>query len=223
MYLKRMNRAPPRKVRVHLVRHGMSSANASHKFIGGIEAVLTPEGQKEAYDLGTYFRQYNVSFDEIYSSTYTRAKETAKITCESAGYDVQRILYDPRLVEIKRGEWEGQAIQDIYTQDEVLRMDLLGMDHGSPGGESMHDVGGRMMGWLVDTVFYKPEWTDQRDIVVFSHGLAIRCLLQRVLGFNPEAAWRWRTDNTSISTIRHDEWGWALEQFNAKPHIPYWR
>ncbi len=79
-----------------------------------------------------------------------------------------------------------------------------------------------MYDWLLDAAFNTPEWEGEREVAVVSHGHALRSLLQRVMSFDPSLVWRVRIDNTSLTTIRHDDWGWGVEQLNARPHLPGW-
>ena len=218
-----MYRPPPRKLRVHLVRHAQSTANVASTHVGGVDAMLTDHGKEQAARLGEFFRQVEAKFDIVQCSTYQRARDTARITMAAMGTPDRLITYDERLVEMRRGDWEGKPIEAIYTEEERRRMDLLGMDHGAPGGETFHQVAGRMYEWLLALLCDGPEWDGQREVLVFSHGHAHRSLLQRVLLCDPYLVWRMMIGNTSITTIRHDAFGWGLEQLNAQPHMPGWK
>ncbi len=203
---------------VDLFRHARSTVNDEGKTFGTPDARLHPIGMQQSLELAAYLKRHGYKPDIIYSSTLTRAAHTADIVADGIGYPLENIVRDENLVEIRRGEWTGKDRDPIMTSDELRLMALQGMDHRAPGGESLHEVAGRMHDWVVRTLLQGPE-PGPRRIAVFSHGLAIKCLLSRILGNRPDLTWRIDISNTSITTLSHDLLGWQVRRINALPHL----
>lgn len=213
-----MRALPPYRFKLHLIRHAESTANVTTN-VGGVDAKLTERGLEQAQQLGEFLKASEIPFDRVHSSTYERARHTAEIAMRVLG-DKRVVLFDKRLVEIGRGEWDGKPIAEVITPAVRKRMEILGMDYRTPGGESMNEVSWRMSEWLLDKIVGDPEAeTETLTHLVFSHGHAIRCLLQRVLGNDPWLTWKIRLNNTSVTTLIHDSSGWSIEQLNAMPKL----
>lgn len=211
---------PPKTFVLHLIRHGESTANVKQGGqIGGVDAQLTEHGRLQAADLGEYFRRTRQWLGQIHCSTLDRARETASIVCERARYKLDEVEYDERLVEINRGQFDGRPLSEVFVAEERQKMILYGMDYRTPGGETMHEVGARMLGWVVETCFDKTPGDQACIYTAFTHGHAIRCLLHKILGNDPYLTWRIRIDNTSITTLTHGENGWGIDRVNATPHL----
>ena len=213
-----MNSLPPRIFTVDLFRHAKSLVNLEGTHIGVCDTDLCPEGVTQSERLNKYLRGKVYQPDEVHCSTLPRAQRTALIATKDL-IDPSKIVYSDRLVEIKRGAWDGKVRTEMWTPDVLRRMSWEDMDHASPGGESMHDTAARMYRYLLDMCFECPEWTGSRRFAVFSHGLALKCLLHRILGNRPELTWRLDIGNTSITTLKHDAHGWFIKRINCTPHL----
>lgn len=221
--------AAPSMLIVHLIRHAESTANVG-TIIGGVGALLTPKGVQQATALGAFASRTAWCFDAVYSSTYPRAEATARLVCAAIKH--QDIVFDRRLVEIDRGEWDGRQIDEVITADVREEMQQRGLEYRTPGGESMLEVGERMYQWLEDArathgagITAPDPWRVHADtgvscsVAVFTHGHAIRCLLQKLFGFDATAVRYMRVDNTSVTTLRWNGEGWGLDCLNALPHM----
>lgn len=215
---------------VHLIRHAESTANVG-TIIGGVDARLTPKGIAQAQTLGAYADRATWCFDAVYSSPYPRAVATARSVCEAINFH-EDIVLDSRLVEIGRGEWDGRQVDDVITAEVRAEMQQRGLEYRTPGGESMLEVGERMYQWLEDArathgagITAPDPWRVHADtgvscsVAVFTHGHAIRCLLQKLFGFDATAVRYMRVDNTSVTTLRWNGEGWGLDCLNALPHM----
>lgn len=55
---------------------------------------------------------------------------------------------------------------------------------------------------------------------VFTHGMAIKCLLRGLLGSDAHMTRRWCIDNSSISVLRHStSQGWQIQRINDTSHL----
>eukprot|EP00250_Pteridium_aquilinum_P018020 c23897_g3_i1 orf=504-1781(-) len=58
------------------------------------------------------------------------------------------------------------------------------------------------------------------NVAIFSHGLAIKCLLRGVLGSDPHMTHRFNIDNTSMTVLRHStHHGWQIQRVNDTAHL----
>lgn len=58
------------------------------------------------------------------------------------------------------------------------------------------------------------------SVAVFSHGLAIKCLLRGVLGSDPNMTHRLNIDNTSMTVLKHStNKGWQIHRVNDTAHL----
>lgn len=57
-------------------------------------------------------------------------------------------------------------------------------------------------------------------VAVISHGLAIKCMLRGLMGFDPLFTNRWCIDNTSVTVVRHStRKGWEIQRVNDTSHL----
>lgn len=90
----------------YLIRHGESEANLAGKAAGGgVDSVLTPKGESQAYDLAEVIDQLAIKPSVIFSSPMKRAKRTAEIINEHLGLPLTIL---DNLEEHHVGAWEGQ-------------------------------------------------------------------------------------------------------------------
>jgi broad specificity phosphatase PhoE len=208
---------------VHLIRHAESTSNADGNIIGDRSAGLSERGLEQIEALNRYLLEHPLHADALHCSTLRRALATFEgIRARLSHSKPTRKQPDSRLREIDRGDWDGLPRDQIYTPDEKRLMDLLDMDHRAPNGESMSDVAQRMRAWLYDATqeAHDNNWS---AIVAVSHGIAIKCLLQRLHRMDPKTTWMHAVDNTSITTIELVGENWRLIRFNATPHLsPEW-
>lgn len=211
-----------------LVRHGQSEINAKPDMIGQqADSKLTNIGKRQAQLLHTRFDRYFEEFDYIYSSDYLRAYDTAKITCPN---DHDRIITTSALREYSAGEWVGSNRSKVVTSQVALRMGYMGNAFLPPGGESMFQVERRASQWLEDTILYnkemcaealqrKQEGMSKLNIIAFSHGMTIKCLLHHIMGFDQTFTWKLTIENTSLTRLSFGEEGWRLITINDRAHL----
>jgi broad specificity phosphatase PhoE len=58
-----------------------------------------------------------------------------------------------------------------------------------------------------------------RPVLVFSHGMAIKCLLRRILGSDARMSRRIRLDNTAVTELVHDGTHWEVARVNDTAHL----
>ena len=160
---------------IYLVRHaetfdesGIRNTNEDFQNINENE-ILSIQGEEEAKKLSENIELKNI--DAIWSSSYPRAKATAKYIA-----DKNKLQYnlDKRLCERKLGNLEDLArfMTDKETRD-PSREQLAFPEFKTRDGESANDTNKRMN----EFIYEKLEEYKGKKIVIVSHGGAIKFYL----------------------------------------------
>lgn len=214
---------------LYLIRHGQSETNVKKDIVGQSgDSPLTEKGKQQAQLLGERLAyKEKLEFDRVYSSDYARAHETAKI----ATGNNQPIILAPEVREYSAGDWTGASRNEIHNVPTILRMAAMTNAFLPPNGESMHMVERRASKWLEDTILYNKPVQEEaqrrmaqnlpaQNIVVFSHGMTIKCLLHYIMGFDQSFTWKLTLENTSICKLHFGIWeGWRLLTINDYAHL----
>ena len=192
---------------IYLIRHGESEANVNHHFIGGqdIKTKLTTNGAHQADQLGYYLREKGMQCDQAFSSDTVRTRTTAAHVLDYLDYKGWVIL-EQELIEHDTGDWEGKP-HTLYNRPDVARAIKEDKWNFTPGdirkGESMADVAVRMRKVIERMIDCYADYPCIQNVFVFSHGMAIRCLLIDL--FQLDKSSEIAIDNTSVTVIRfHD-------------------
>lgn len=181
-----------------IVRHGESAGNvareeaekAGHPVINipmrDVDVPLSALGERQAVALGRWFAV--MTPDEqpsvVLTSPYMRARETARLTLETANLDRGRIshIVDERLREKEFGIFDRltkHGIRQKYPEQAEYRSILGKFYHRPPGGESWCDVILRLRS-VIDTI--TRDYRRERVLIV-SHQVVVNCfryLLERL-------------------------------------------
>lgn len=141
-----------------LVRHGETDWTCAGRLCGRSDPPLSEQGRADARALRAALA--GATFDRVLSSPAVRAVETARLAYGEP-------VLDARLHELDFGELEGTTWADC--SDDVRRglIDYAGFC--APGGESVAELGDRVLAALIDL--------GPGRHLVFSHGGVIRFLL----------------------------------------------
>lgn len=192
---------------IDFIRHGQSEHNLIPGILGGRtpEIALSECGAEEGMRLGVEYPELQ-SHTLTYSSPARRAIETARLA-----FPGREPITDNRILEISRGKHEGMFKQDVYTPEFVAELERLGLDHKSPGGESLNDGADRMIDFLDDI-----EEKNTSSVVV-GHSRAIKALTARLLGLTyHETESGLKIPNTSVTRVENNGRGWEVA-FAGKP------
>jgi broad specificity phosphatase PhoE len=211
-----------------LVRHGQSETNANPDRMGQLATVpLTELGRNQAKKLNLRFLQEGQYFDYIFASPYTRALDTAKLAIGKP-HD-KRIVLAQDLREYSAGDWTDASRSATITSSVKLKMGSLDHAFLPPNGESLHQVERRASLWLEENILYNKEMVDRakefapegriNNIVAFSHGMTIKCLLHYVMGFDKSLTWKVTIDNTAISRLYFGKDGCRILSINDSAHL----
>lgn len=212
---------------LYLIRHGESEINIIPDNIGQDPFVqLTKNGQNQANLLKQNFF-YNsdgslkLKYDFVFSSPYDRARNTAEIAL-----NYKYIRESEALQEYNPGNWLNCSRSNTITDSIKLKMSYFTSNFQPPNGESISQVERRVSDWLDNCILYSEEKHNfykevkrPLEIVAFSHGMTIKCLLHYILDFDKSMIWKIDIDNTSISKVSFGKQGWRLHYINNCSHL----
>ncbi len=204
---------------VLLVRHGETLWNAEKRIQGQSNSDLTELGVQQAHQTGERLRSLGVT--HIIASDLDRTQQTAAILAEYCGCEVTT---DVKLRELDMGVLEGRHLPSLSTQEETWRKSLLNGDPQGriPEGESMSELSQRMFSALEQCRLLPLGSV----AVIVSHGIALGCLLNTLLGLPAWAERRLRLRNCSVSRVDYQSsaWlaeGWIVESTGDVSHLSH--
>jgi len=197
-------------VRLLLVRHGQIPSN-----VDGILDTdapgpsLTDLGRRQAEALvGTLGDE---PIDGLWASVLVRTTETLAPTSAARGLPVEVL---PGLREIRAGDLEGERTRDAqraYMQT-VFAWATGDRDRRMPGGETGHEFFARFDGALAAIA-----GTGAEDVVVASHGAAIRCWSATVEGADQDVLASRPLPNTAIVAVEGEPGAWRMRAWREAP------
>jgi broad specificity phosphatase PhoE len=212
-------------INLYIIRHGRSTGNDEPDKIGqAADCPLTDVGRSQAEALGDRFLADKIEFDGIFCSTFLRAVDTADIVAKKIGYQ-RGISYSDALVEYNPGKWMGCKRSEIMSdQSNFRKMLSQSMGFQFPGGESMYQVERRAAEFLEKRIIFNADirkLAEEREThyAIVNHGQTCKAIFHYVMGFNPIFIWRMKVENTSVSHLRYDDSGFAIESINDTSHL----
>jgi broad specificity phosphatase PhoE len=196
-----------------------------------ISDCLSETGEKQARALGEYWSRAGVTFDEVWSGSLQRHRQTAalaargnpRIAPEFNEYDAEGILrgYPPpssfpdnrafqKVFEAAMEKW-------IAGEDQESRVPRLAGHGPAPPAEPFADFHARVLRGLRSI----QEGPSNRNVVLFTSGGPIGVLVQTALGA-PERSFadvNWRVRNCSISEFVFSRERLSLDSFNSVAHL----
>lgn len=179
-----------------LIRHALTETNEANRsaylvISGRMDSKLTTEGRAQAIALLGY--PALAKADLFLSSPSPRAIETA---IYSTGRSRSDVFTDDRLHERSLGKLEGRNVSDLvrdprysafFSDEEMSRKYRHSFNFRVPGGEHYGDVVARTRQCMVE---YLEKIPAGGKLVVFSHMVAIRCILHWALNLSEEETLR---------------------------------
>ena len=197
--------------RFWLVRHALVEENARATLYGTMDVPLCPEAL--VADVPMY-RALAARLPCPAVWVVTPLSRTA-LTAEAlfrAGYPVQAPVVERELIEQDLGDWHGLAHAHLPAKLQLPAHAFwpLGGEEVPPGGESMAGVivrVGRAMERLA--VAHAGQ-----DVVVVSHGGAIRAAVAHAIGIGADNALHLSVQNLSLTRLERHESGWRVVCMN---------
>ena len=216
-----------KSIHIYLCRHSQSEGNIAQNqdIIGQTGTTkLTDLGIKQAHALGKRFANDEIVFDKIFSSTYTRAMDTAKIVQEEVGQK-DNIEYSDALIEYNAGKLLGERRSEVMSNPKTFRsIAYLGMGFKFPGGESLQQVERRASSFIEDNIIFnkkvlKTAEDKKQNFLIVNHGQTLKAILHWVMGFDQSFLWRIAIGNCSITHLKYNEDGFFIRSLNDTSHL----
>lgn len=168
---------------IHLLRHGQTDWNLERRVQGQTNSQLTELGRQQARDASSKLK--DIPIDHAFSSSSTRALETAQLILQGRGIKLQS---HDALREIRLGEWEGNLYDDIKERDpdSYHKFWQDPSQFNVPGAETFHQLQERALK-IVNELADKHHG---RNILIVSHGAFIKSLLTYFEGRPLEDFWQ---------------------------------
>ncbi|MCH8994033.1 MAG: histidine phosphatase family protein [Chloroflexi bacterium] len=181
-------------MRLLLIRHGETSANAEGRLQGHLDVSLSEPGRGQSEQLAE--RLSHLSLEALYTSPLKRARETAHIIAGRNGLTPED---RPALMERDVGELAGLNREEIRARypDFIRARAEARPDVAVPGFESDADLKRRVLGGLGAIIESHPGET----IGVVSHGGVIAAFLRETLQMPTTRPGAFAVSNASITTF----------------------
>lgn len=172
---------------IYLVRHGQTEFNAVSRWQGQVDSPLTSLGRQQAERVGLTLRGIvDPATTTIFASPLGRVRQTADIIAKATGisHDIQ---FDPRLMEISMGSWDGMTDYEIDMEwpNARIGLDRFEWFFHAPDGEN-YGAFAKRLSEALDALATHPAETK----VIVSHGVAGRVLRGLYGGFDRAEALR---------------------------------
>ena len=190
-------------------RHGQTEHNDNGIVQGQMDSRINERGREQAEKLRDRLEGEDVS--KIYSSSMTRAIETAEIVAEPHNLDIEE---SELLKEVARAKFEGESFNDLI--EEISGSETEDYLWKPEGGESLEELKERGAKFLNDI----KEKHREETVVVVSHGGTISSTLLGILGHSAKNSYRIKQENCCINKLTWTpEKGWDINSVNDTAHI----
>jgi broad specificity phosphatase PhoE len=164
--------------RLFLARHGESEANEQKIISGQLDVPLTEKGRKQAQWLCDVLKNERLS--AVYTSSLSRAIETAKPTAECHHLPVQAI---DNLKEIHFGVLQGRVADETDIEAKTLMQTRkANKDYMIPGGESFYAFQVRILDCLQNLLPSMPD-----NSLLVAHRNTNEVILAKLLGLDQKS------------------------------------
>ena len=132
-----------------------------------------------------------------------------------AGYPAQEMVVVPGLIEQSMGEWHGTRHAELPAKlvEPAHPFWPLSGSECPPGGESMEAVIARA-GAAMEELAVRHEG---KDVVIVSHGGAIRAVVAHALGISATNALHLSVANLGLTRLERETQGWRVVCVNELP------
>ncbi len=178
-----------------LVRHGQTDWNLQGRYQGNTDLALNETGLAQAVALAEVIEGERIQ--AIYSSDLQRAFVTAQAVAKKFHLPIHP---EPRLREVRLGEWEGMLFPDIKAQyaENWAEREADPLYARPIGGESVYDVAQRA--WpAVDEIAARHH---PGPVLVVAHGLVLATLICGASNRSLSHTYQNIPDNAAITVIQ---------------------
>ena len=150
---------------IYLARHGQNEDNVNGILNGHRDLPLTELGREQARTTAAHIRDNKLSFDHIYCSPLSRAKETAEIICHELGWP-EPIIHKG-IIERDFGSMSGKPVASIVElcAPDIIQTDTITYFLSPDGAETFPELIAR-----AQTVLDELRAQKSDSILLVTHG-----------------------------------------------------
>lgn len=178
--------------KIHLIRHGITEANISGRYIGTTDLPLTEAGKRELEELKEKIDYPQAEL--FYTSPKLRCIETLRILYPEA----QAIAVD-ELSELNFGRFEGMSAYELDGDPDYIAW-TSGKADAPPEGESTAELTARVAQGFTAVVHHLMS-SGKSEAVIITHGGVIMNILS-TCGLPQQPPHMWRSDPGCGYTVR---------------------
>ena len=147
-------------------------------------------------------------------SPLSRTRRTAEAIF-AAGHTPVALAVEPDVIEQSLGDWQGLPHADLPARLQLGAHAFwpLRSNECPPGGESLVEVTARI-GATLDRLALRHAG---EDVVIVSHGGAIRAALAHAIGSEPDVVLHFSIQNLSLTRLERHPEGWRVVCVNELP------
>ena len=187
-------------MKIYLIRHGETHANANKRFAGHWDVDLTEKGKSQAQRVAEKLKA--CTFEKVSVSDLKRAKETAEAIL--VHHKSITPVFTSLLREMNFGRWEQKTFAEIKENEEpLLKQWFADFQHFMvPEGESVLSLYERVVAVYEEMIAGVDTESDTNYLIV-AHGGVIQCLLSYFCYGDVSGYWRFRIDNCKVNCIEY--------------------
>ncbi|MFY9314686.1 MAG: histidine phosphatase family protein [Burkholderiales bacterium] len=195
-----------------IVRHGETAWNAEHRVQGQLDVPLSAVGQAQALAAAKVLARE--SFDAIYSSDLSRARQTAAPTADLLSLE---IIVEKDLRERHYGIFERLTYAEVKARfpEDYARFEARDPDYGFRTGETLRDFSVRSVAILSRIA----RENEGRSILAFTHGGVLDKLYRHVTGLPLSAPRDFGIPNAGLNRVQVTAAGWQIVLWADVAHL----
>ncbi len=201
--------------RFWLIRHALVEENARARLYGTHDVPLCPESLIAQVPMYQALAARLPAEAEWIATPLSRTQHTLRAI--AAWRDVPPPAIEPGLIEQDLGDWQGLTHAELppLLAQPAHPFWPLAADEHPPGGESFADVCAR----VAATMDRLAERHAGREIIVVSHGGAIRAAVAHTLGLTASQALLLSVQNLSVTILERHSAAWRVVSVNELPGV----
>ncbi len=188
------------------MRHCQTDWNRNRRIQGTSDVPLNDEGRRQSSALAEWFKQFKI--DAIYSSPMRRAIETAEGIAKNFNLEIRTL---EGLRELNHGILEGESSIDVWNRHGALDP----MSIRLPGGESIADLKERVLKAVNEIIHKHPD----ENVILVGHHFTNLIIIAMAIGLDLRNIWRLKQDESAVSLLLYNEFGWRLIYCNSLEHL----
>ncbi len=196
-----------RETLIYLLRHGAVVLAETRRFIGHLDAPLSPQGERESRAQAA--RLASVDLAAVFTSDLARARRTGEIVGAPHGLAPVAL---PALREMAMGRWEGLTAEEIRRREPDAFagwMTRIG-EFPFPEGESVPDLLARA--WPAFEAIVAAH--EGRAVAVVAHGGTNRAILCAALGLPLDRLLAFGQAYGALTVLARSGTRWQLRRLN---------